>query len=46
MKKRVVLMGGLLAWQGLLGWYMVKSGLEHENFLGPSDVPRVSQYRY
>merc|ERR1711936_813742 len=24
---------------------MVKSGLEHENFLGPSDVPRVSQYR-
>ena len=46
LKKRVVLMGGLLAWQGLLGWYMVKSGLEHENFLGPSDVPRVSQYRY
>merc|ERR1719325_408674 len=45
LKKRVVLMGGLLAWQGLLGWYMVKSGLEHDNFLGPSDVPRVSQYR-
>jgi len=45
LKKRVVLMGGLLAWQGLLGWYMVKSGLDHENFLGPNDVPRVSQYR-
>merc|ERR1719187_2703085 len=44
--KRVVLAaGGLLAFQGLLGWYMVKSGLEHENFLGPCDVPRVSQYR-
>ena len=79
--KRVVLAaGGLLAFQGLLGWYMVsnvsalvvngftrhnrifpqhsttvtltgllnrlnqvKSGLEHENFLGPCDVPRVSQ---
>merc|ERR1719365_10608 len=45
LKKRVALMGGLLAWQGLLGWYMVKSGLDHDNFLGPNDVPRVSQYR-
>lgn len=30
--------------QGLMGWYMVKSGLE-DRFQGPSDVPRVSQYR-
>merc|ERR1711860_455650 len=37
--------GGLLAFQGLLGWYMVKSGLDHKNFEGPNDVPRVSQYR-
>jgi cytochrome c oxidase assembly protein subunit 15 len=44
-KKRVVLAGGLLMFQGLLGWYMVKSGLDHDNFLGPNDVPRVSQYR-
>jgi len=44
-KKRVLLAGGLLGFQGLLGWYMVKSGLDHDNFLGPSDVPRVSQYR-
>jgi len=44
-KKRVILAGGLLGFQGLLGWYMVKSGLDHDNFLGPSDVPRVSQYR-
>lgn len=27
-----------------MGWYMVKSGLENK-FEGPSDVPRVSQYR-
>merc|ERR1719219_1297712 len=45
LKKRILLMGGLLGFQGLLGWYMVKSGLEHDNFLGPCDVPRVSQYR-
>lgn len=44
-KKRVAFAGLLLAGQGLLGWYMVKSGLDHENFLGPCDVPRVSQYR-
>ncbi|TRY67126.1 hypothetical protein TCAL_03480 [Tigriopus californicus] len=45
MKRRIVVMGALLACQGLLGWYMVKSGLDHKNFEGPSDVPRVSQYR-
>jgi len=44
-KKRVGFAGVLLACQGLLGWYMVKSGLDHDNFLGPCDVPRVSQYR-
>jgi len=45
LKKRVLFAGCLLGFQGLLGWYMVKSGLDHENFLGPNDVPRVSQYR-
>merc|ERR1719438_633980 len=44
-KKRVVVGGVLLGCQGLLGWYMVKSGLDHKNFEGPSDIPRVSQYR-
>jgi len=44
-KKRVVIGGALLACQGLMGWYMVKSGLDHKNFEGPNDVPRVSQYR-
>ena len=29
--------------QGLLGWYMVKSGLEEKP--ESHDVPRVSQYR-
>lgn len=44
MKKRVLFFGTLLGCQGLLGWYMVKSGLE-DRFHGESDVPRVSQYR-
>lgn len=33
----------LLPFQGLLGWYMVKSGLEKPKV--ETDVPRVSQYR-
>eukprot|EP01114_Cavostelium_apophysatum_P023335 TRINITY_DN8753_c0_g1_i1.p1 TRINITY_DN8753_c0_g1~~TRINITY_DN8753_c0_g1_i1.p1 ORF type:complete len:461 (+),score=22.53 TRINITY_DN8753_c0_g1_i1:86-1468(+) len=35
----------LLGFQGALGWYMVKSGLEHKNFEENNSVPRVSQYR-
>lgn len=45
LKKRIVACGALIGFQGLLGWYMVKSGLEKERFQDPSDVPRVSQYR-
>lgn len=44
MKSRILALGSLIGAQGLLGWYMVKSGLE-DRFHGPSDVPRVSQYR-
>ncbi|XP_017782208.1 PREDICTED: cytochrome c oxidase assembly protein COX15 homolog [Nicrophorus vespilloides] len=44
MKPRIVAFGSLIAAQGLMGWYMVKSGLE-DRFHGESDVPRVSQYR-
>ncbi|XP_045769704.1 cytochrome c oxidase assembly protein COX15 homolog isoform X2 [Maniola jurtina] len=44
MKIRVGGYCALVAAQGLMGWYMVKSGLE-DRFQGPSDVPRVSQYR-
>ncbi|PNF31568.1 Cytochrome c oxidase assembly protein COX15-like protein [Cryptotermes secundus] len=44
MKKRIIAFGTLIALQGLMGWYMVQSGLE-DRFHGDSDVPRVSQYR-
>ena len=30
--------------QGLLGWYMVKSGLDEE-LISKTEIPRVSQYR-
>ena len=35
----------LIGAQGLLGWYMVKSGLEESLMDTPGAVPRVSQYR-
>ena len=35
----------LLGFQGVLGWYMVKSGLEDSIMETPGAVPRVSQYR-
>ncbi|KAK0088244.1 hypothetical protein PV325_012658 [Microctonus aethiopoides] len=44
MKIKVVALGTLIGLQGLMGWYMVKSGLE-DRFHDPMDVPRVSQYR-
>jgi heme a synthase len=44
MKARVLAFGALIGVQGLMGWYMVKSGLE-DRFQGENDVPRVSQYR-
>lgn len=44
MKPRVLVYGALIGIQGLMGWYMVQSGLE-ERFHEPEDVPRVSQYR-
>lgn len=43
-KKFVLLMGTLIGAQGLMGWYMVKSGLENR-FNDVNDVPRVSQSR-
>lgn len=44
LKKQVLVYGTLIGIQGLMGWYMVKSGLE-DRFHNPDDVPRVSQYR-
>uniref|UniRef100_T1IZ75 Cytochrome c oxidase assembly protein COX15-like protein n=1 Tax=Strigamia maritima TaxID=126957 RepID=T1IZ75_STRMM len=40
MKIRSLVFGSLIAFQGLLGWYMVKSGL-----VETGSEPRVSQYR-
>ncbi|KAI9890490.1 MAG: Cytochrome c oxidase assembly protein cox15 [Vezdaea aestivalis] len=36
--------GGLIGFQGFLGWWMVKSGLKDDLF-EPGSHPRVSQYR-
>jgi heme a synthase len=38
----LLLLGGA---QGGIGWWMVKSGLVHENFEKPNSIPRVSPYR-
>ncbi|XP_027862146.1 heme A synthase COX15 [Xiphophorus couchianus] len=43
MKGKVLGLCGFVFFQGLLGWYMVKSGLEEKP--ESHDVPRVSQYR-
>ncbi|CAG8693932.1 2886_t:CDS:2 [Funneliformis mosseae] len=42
---KVIGLGGLLGFQGVLGWYMVKSGLSEELMETPNAVPRVSHYR-
>uniref|UniRef100_A0A3Q3K7I4 Cytochrome c oxidase assembly homolog 15 (yeast) n=1 Tax=Monopterus albus TaxID=43700 RepID=A0A3Q3K7I4_MONAL len=43
MKGNVLGLCGFVVFQGLLGWYMVKSGLEEKP--ESHDIPRVSQYR-
>lgn len=46
---RLAVLFSLGGTQGLVGWWMVKSGLNHEHVLGferpESDMPRVSPYR-
>eukprot|EP00055_Hartaetosiga_balthica_P014990 m.85646 g.85646 ORF g.85646 m.85646 type:complete len:442 (+) comp8749_c2_seq4:136-1461(+) len=42
-KKMVLAMGGMLGFQGVLGWLMVKSGLDNDP--NGMHAPRVSQYR-
>lgn len=44
MALKIVGIGGLIGFQGLLGWWMVKSGLKDDLF-APGSHPRVSQYR-
>ncbi|CAG09358.1 unnamed protein product, partial [Tetraodon nigroviridis] len=43
MKAKALGLCGFVFFQGLLGWYMVKSGLEEKP--DSHDIPRVSQYR-
>ncbi|KIK99694.1 hypothetical protein PAXRUDRAFT_131560 [Paxillus rubicundulus Ve08.2h10] len=45
MPAKLTSMALLLGFQGFLGWYMVKSGLEDSIMETPGAVPRVSQYR-
>lgn len=44
MAVRLLGIAGLIGYQGLLGWWMVKSGLKDDLF-APGSHPRVSQYR-
>lgn len=44
MARRIIGIGGLIGFQGFLGWWMVKSGLKDDLF-APGSHPRVSQYR-
>ncbi|KAF9943371.1 Cytochrome c oxidase assembly protein cox15 [Mortierella alpina] len=43
--RRSLIIGGLIGFQGALGWYMVKSGLDEQLMNTPGATPRVSQYR-
>ncbi|EDN09912.1 cytochrome c oxidase assembly protein [Histoplasma capsulatum] len=44
MSLRLLGIGGLIGFQGFIGWWMVKSGLKDDLF-APGSHPRVSQYR-
>ena len=44
MTVKIVGIAGLIGFQGVLGWWMVKSGLKDDLF-APGSHPRVSQYR-
>ena len=44
MARRISGIGALIGFQGVLGWWMVKSGLKDDLF-APGSHPRVSQYR-
>jgi len=37
--------GGLIGFQGFLGWWMVQSGLKEDELLAQDGIPRVNQYR-
>ena len=43
-KKMSLVVASLIGFQGVLGWYMVRSGLKEEILHTPGAVPRVSPY--
>ncbi|KAG0323617.1 Cytochrome c oxidase assembly protein cox15 [Dissophora globulifera] len=43
--RRSLIIGAFIGFQGALGWYMVKSGLDEQLMSTPGATPRVSQYR-
>ncbi|KAJ1558055.1 Cytochrome c oxidase assembly protein cox15, partial [Nowakowskiella sp. JEL0078] len=43
-QRKSLLVGSMIGLQGILGWYMVKSGLDPEILEDPLAVPRVSHY--
>ncbi|RPA96832.1 COX15-CtaA-domain-containing protein [Choiromyces venosus 120613-1] len=45
MAVRLAGISGLIGLQGVIGWWMVKSGLKDDLFSEPGAHPRVSQYR-
>ncbi|VDM92762.1 unnamed protein product [Litomosoides sigmodontis] len=44
MKRRMFIVGTLICFQGLIGWWMVKSGLDPTGNSN-KEIPRVSEYR-
>ncbi|KAI5778365.1 cytochrome oxidase assembly protein-domain-containing protein [Geopyxis carbonaria] len=43
--RRLLGISGLIGFQGFIGWWMVKSGLQDDLFAKSGSHPRVSQYR-
>lgn len=45
MATRIAGISALIGFQGFIGWWMVKSGIQDDLFQEPGSHPRVSQYR-
>lgn len=45
MAGRIAGISALIGFQGFIGWWMVKSGIQDDLFQKPGSHPRVSQYR-
>lgn len=42
---KLAAISAMIGFQGFIGWWMVKSGLQDDLFQEPGSTPRVSQYR-